>query len=63
MASIFRSAAFRLALFFAALFAVGAITLVVVVDVAVSRYAEHVTTDTLMTEATRLRGEDRREER
>lgn len=63
MASIFRSAAFRLALFFAALFAVGAITLVVVVDVAVSRYAEHVTTDTLMTEATRLRGEDRREGR
>jgi signal transduction histidine kinase len=61
--SVFHSAAFRLALFFAALFAVGAITLVFVVDVAVSRYAEQVTTDTLVTEATRLQSEDRREGR
>jgi hypothetical protein len=61
--SIFRSGAFRLALFFAAVFAVGAIALVVAVDVAVSRYAEQVTTDTLVTEATRLQSEDRREGR
>ena len=63
MNSTFRSAAFRLALFFAAVFAVGAIALVAAVDVAVSRYAEQVTTDTLVTEATRLQGEDRREGR
>jgi signal transduction histidine kinase len=61
--STLRSAAFKLALFFAAVFALGAIALVVAVDVAVSRYAELVTTDTLVTEATRLQGEDRREGR
>jgi hypothetical protein len=61
--STLRSGAFRLALFFAALFAVGAVALVITVDVAVSRYAEQVTTDTLVTEATRLQGEDRREGR
>jgi hypothetical protein len=61
--SIFRSGAFRLALFFAAVFAVGGIALVVAVDAAVSRYAEQVTTDTLVTEATRLQSEDRREGR
>ena len=63
MNSIFRSGAFRLALFFAVLFAAGAIALVVAVDVAVSRYAEQVTTDTLVTEARRLQGEDRHEGR
>lgn len=63
MNSIFRSGAFRLALFFAAVFAVGGIALVVAVDAAVSRYAEQVTTDTLVTEATRLQSEDRREGR
>jgi signal transduction histidine kinase len=61
--NVLRSGAFRLALFFAAVFAVGAIALVVAVDVAVSRYAEQVTTDTLVTEATRLQNEDRREGR
>jgi signal transduction histidine kinase len=61
--STLRSGAFRLALFFAAVFAVGAIALVVAVDVAVSRYADQVTTDTLVTEATRLQSEDRREGR
>jgi signal transduction histidine kinase len=58
--STLRSAAFKLAVFFAAVFALGAIVLVVAVDVAVSRYAEQVTTDTLVTEATRLEGEDQR---
>ena len=63
MLSTLRSGAFRLALFFAALFAVGAVALVVTVDIAVSHYAEQVTNDTLMTEATRLQGEDQREGR
>ena len=63
MFSTLRSGAFRLALFFAALFAVGAVALVVTVDIAVSRYAEQVTTDTLVTEAARLQGEDEREGR
>ncbi len=63
MPSTFRSGAFRLALFFAAVFAVGAITLILAVDVAVSSYAQQVTTDTLMTEATRLQSEARREGR
>lgn len=63
MFSTLRSGAFRLALFFAAVFAVGAVALVVAVDVAVSRYAEQVTTDTLVTEATRLQGEDQHEGR
>ena len=63
MNSVFRSGAFRLALFFAAVFAVGAIALIIAIDVAVSRYAEQVTTDTLVTEATRLQSEDRREGR
>lgn len=63
MPSTLRSGAFRLALFFAAVFAVGAVVLVIAVDVAVSRYAVQVTTDTLVTEATRLQSEDRREGR
>ena len=63
MLSTLRSGAFSLALFFAALFAVGAVVLVISVNIAVSRYAEQVTTDTLVTEATRLQGEDRREGR
>lgn len=58
MNNTLRSGAFRLALFFAAVFAVGAIALVMIVDVAVSRYAEQVTTDTLVTEAARLKSED-----
>ena len=61
VANIIRSGAFRLALFFAAIFAVGAVALVIVVDVAVTRYAEQATKDTLVTEAARLQGEDRRE--
>lgn len=63
MTSTFRSGAFRLALFFATVFAIGAIALVIVVDISVSRYAEQVTTDTLETEADRLQGQDRREGR
>ena len=63
MPKTFRSGAFRLSLFFAAVFATGAVALVIVVDVAVSRYAQQVTTDTLMTEAARMQGEDRREGR
>lgn len=63
MADIIRSGAFRLALFFAAIFAVGAVALVIVVDVAVTRYAEQATDDTLATEVARLQGQDRREGR
>ena len=63
MFSALRSGAFRLALFFSAVFAVGAITLVVTVDVAVSHYAEQVTTDTLMTEIVRLQALERSEGR
>jgi signal transduction histidine kinase len=59
--STLRSGAFRLALFFAAVFAFGAVALVIAVDVAVSRYADQVTTDTVVAEATRLQAEDRRE--
>lgn len=63
MFSTLHSGAFRLALFFAAVFAVGAVILVITVDVAVSQYAQQVTTDTLVTEATRLQAADRREGR
>lgn len=63
VADIIRSGAFRLALFFAAIFAVGAVALVIVIDVAVTRYAEQATDDALVTEAARLQGEDRREGR
>ncbi|MBA3896844.1 MAG: HAMP domain-containing protein, partial [Sphingomonadaceae bacterium] len=63
MLSTLRSGAFRLALFFAAVFAVGAVALVIAVDITVSRYAEQVTTDTLVTEATRLQSEYRRDGR
>ena len=63
MHSTLRSGTFRLALFFAIVFAFGAVVLVIAVDVAVSGYAEQVTTDTLVTEATRLQSEERREGR
>ena len=52
MPSTFRSGAFKLALVFAAVFALVAIALVVAVAVAVSRYADLVTPDTLVTEPT-----------
>jgi signal transduction histidine kinase len=54
---ILHSGAFRLALLFAAIFAVGAISLVVAVNVAVSRYASHTTATALVDESTLLRGE------
>lgn len=49
-----RSGPFRLALLFAAIFAVGSIVLIVVVETGVSRYAQQITADTLMAEAVRL---------
>jgi len=55
-----RSGPFRLALLFAAIFAIGSILLVVVVEKAVASYAEQVTSDTLTAEATRLAAIDRR---
>jgi signal transduction histidine kinase len=55
-----RSGPFRLALIFAAIFAVGSILLVVGVEVAVNRYAQQVTTDTLTTESARLVAVDHR---
>lgn len=55
-----RSGPFRLALLFAAIFAVGSILLVVVVEKAVESYAQQVTSDTLTTEVARLAAIDRR---
>jgi signal transduction histidine kinase len=49
-----RSGPFRLALLFAAIFAVGSILLVIAVETAVASYAQQVTADTLTTEAGRL---------
>lgn len=49
-----RSGPFRLALLFAAIFAIGSIVLVVVIETAVANYAQQVTSDTLTTEAARL---------
>lgn len=49
-----RSGPFRLALLFAAIFAVGSIGLVIAVETAVASYAQQVTSDTLITEAGRL---------
>lgn len=63
MISVLRSGAFRLALFFASVFALGAVALVITVDIAVSRYAEQATTDTLIAEADRIQAEDSREGR
>jgi signal transduction histidine kinase len=54
-----RSGPFRLALLFAAIFAIGSILLVVVVEKAVASYAEQVTSDTLTAEVTRLATIDR----
>jgi signal transduction histidine kinase len=54
---VLHSGAFRLALLFAAIFAVGAITLVAGVNVAVSRYASQTTATALVDESTLLRGE------
>jgi signal transduction histidine kinase len=55
-----RSGPFRLALAFAAIFAVGSIVLVIVIETAVTRYAQQVTTDTLTTESARLVAVDHR---
>jgi signal transduction histidine kinase len=49
-----RSGPFRLALLFAAIFAVGSIALVIAVETAVASYAQQVTSDTLTSEAGRL---------
>lgn len=54
---VLNSGAFRLALLFAALFAVGAMTLVAAVTIAVNRYANETTTTALIDESTLLRGE------
>jgi signal transduction histidine kinase len=54
---VFRSGAFRLALLFVVIFAVGAIMLVAAVNVAVSRYASETTASALVDESTLLRGE------
>ena len=54
---VFNSGAFRLALLFVVIFAVGAITLVAAVNVAVSRYASQTTETALVDESTLLRGE------
>lgn len=55
-----RSGPFRLALLFAAIFAVGSIVLVVVVETGVSRYAQQITADTLTAEAVRLVAMDKK---
>lgn len=57
--SPFRSGAFRLALLYAVVFAVGSIILVVAIESAVNQYATQVTTDTLLTESARLNAADR----
>lgn len=54
---VFNSGAFRLALLFVVIFAVGAMTLVAGVNVAVSRYASQTTTTALIDESALLRGE------
>ena len=54
---VFKSGAFRLALLFAVIFAVGAVTLVAAVNVAVSRYASNSTATALVYESTLLRGD------
>ena len=55
-----RSGPFRLALLFAAIFAVGSIVLVVAVEAAVAAYAQQVTSDALTNESARLATIDRR---
>ena len=55
-----RSGPFRLALLFAAIFAVGSIVLVVAVEAAVAAYAQQVTSNALTNEAARLAAIDRR---
>lgn len=57
--SPFRSGAFRLALIYATIFAMGAIVLVVAIESAVDQYATRVTTDTLLSESGRLAAADR----
>jgi signal transduction histidine kinase len=55
----FQSGAFRLALMFAVIFAVGATALVAAVNVAVSQFAGHATDTALVDESQLLRGEAR----
>ena len=55
-----RSGPFRLALLFAAIFAIGSIVLVVAVEAAVAAYAQQVTTEEITNEAARLATIDRR---
>lgn len=54
---VLNSGAFRLALLFVVIFAVGAITLVAAVNLAVTRYASQTTRSALVDESTLLRGE------
>ena len=54
---VFKSGAFRLALLFVVIFALGAITLVAAVNVAVTRYAHQTTATALVDESALLRGE------
>lgn len=54
---VLNSGAFRLALLFVIIFAVGAITLVAAVNIAVTRYATQTTATALVDESTLLRGE------
>lgn len=57
--SAFQSGAFRLALMFALIFAVGATALIATVNVAVSQFAGHATDTALVDESQLLRGEAR----
>lgn len=54
---VFNSGAFRLALLFVVIFALGAIALVAAVNIAVARYASQTTATALVDESTLLRGE------
>ncbi len=56
---VFQSGAFRLAVIFAVIFAVGATALVATVNVAVSQFAGHATDTALVYESQLLRGEAR----
>jgi signal transduction histidine kinase len=56
---VFQSGAFRLALMFALIFAVGAIALIAAVNVAVSQFASHATATALVDETLLLQGEAR----
>lgn len=56
---VFQSSAFRLALLFAVVFAVGAIALMATINIAVSQYARNTTDNALVDESQSLRAEAR----